>query len=209
MTWRLIIAHCPSGCHEHLIRTFTGVAQGSFAAPDHSYPSHLILRLTVNDGDGASDVTDRLIHPRTVTLRIRSNPSGLRVTAAAQSVTTPFDMTAIAGSAIQIGAPSSQVVEGFTYTWDRWSNGGSISQTVRPTASTTYTATFDGGFDDVPPGTRFGSDIAFIFNEGITVGCSDAPALFCPNGLVTRAQMATFLSRALDLRVSLPGLVHR
>ena len=86
MTWRLIIAHCPSGCHEHLIRTFTGVAQGSFAAPDHSYPSHLILRLTVNDGDGASDVTDRLIHPRTVTLRVRSNPSGLRVTAAAQSV---------------------------------------------------------------------------------------------------------------------------
>ena len=108
-------------------------------------------------------------------------------------------MTAIAGSAIQIGAPSSQVVEGFTYTWDRWSNGGSISQTVRPTASTTYTATFDGGFDDVPPGTRFGTDIAFIFNERITVGCSDAPPLFCPNGLVTRAQMATFLSRALDL----------
>ena len=32
---------------------------------------------------------------------------------------------------------------------------------------------------------------------GITAGC--AGTRFCPDGLVTRAQMATFLSRALDL----------
>jgi hypothetical protein len=32
---------------------------------------------------------------------------------------------------------------------------------------------------------------------GITAGC--AATTFCPNGLVTRAQMASFLTRALDL----------
>ncbi|MBA4170861.1 MAG: S-layer homology domain-containing protein, partial [Chloroflexi bacterium] len=33
--------------------------------------------------------------------------------------------------------------------------------------------------------------------SGITAGC--APNRFCPDGLVTRAQMATFLTRALNL----------
>ena len=33
--------------------------------------------------------------------------------------------------------------------------------------------------------------------SGITAGC--AADRFCPNGVVTRAQMATFLARAFDL----------
>ena len=35
--------------------------------------------------------------------------------------------------------------------------------------------------------------------EGITAGCSTEPLQYCPNKPVTRAQMATFLVRALDL----------
>ena len=39
-----------------------------------------------------------------------------------------------------------------------------------------------------------------IAAEGITVGCnSPAGDRFCPNQPVTRAQMASFLARALDL----------
>ena len=34
---------------------------------------------------------------------------------------------------------------------------------------------------------------------GVTAGCATEPARFCPDGNVTRAQMATFLKRALDL----------
>ncbi len=45
--------------------------------------------------------------------------------------------------------------------------------------------------------SKFVKDIIWAWDEGITVGCS--PTLFCPDGLVTRGQMATFLSRALDL----------
>ncbi|MYL10837.1 MAG: S-layer homology domain-containing protein, partial [Cenarchaeum sp. SB0669_bin_11] len=33
---------------------------------------------------------------------------------------------------------------------------------------------------------------------GITAGCQSEPALYCPDGVVTRAQMAVFLSRSLD-----------
>lgn len=44
-------------------------------------------------------------------------------------------------------------------------------------------------------GTTFEQDIAWLSAAGITQGCT--PTTFCPNGLVTRGQMAAFLHRAL------------
>ena len=41
------------------------------------------------------------------------------------------------------------------------------------------------------------SSIAWIADQGITTGCGGGK--YCPAGLVTRGQMATFLVRALDL----------
>jgi len=41
------------------------------------------------------------------------------------------------------------------------------------------------------------NNINKIAAAGITAGCG--PTTFCPNGLVTRAQMATFLSRGYSL----------
>ncbi len=199
MDWRLIMHHCPSTCHQHVIDTWNNVSGGSFTAPDHEYPSHLELRLTVTDEHGATDVASRKINPKTVTLQVRSAPSGLRVSAAGRTATTPFNVTVLRGSRVVLGIPSGQTVDGFDYAWTSWSQGGPKTQTIRATASATYTARFDGGFDDVPPGAKFASDIAYIYNEGITVGCSDSPPLFCPTGRVTRGQMATFLTRAIDL----------
>ncbi len=46
-------------------------------------------------------------------------------------------------------------------------------------------------------GSKFASDIAWLWDAGITVGC--APDLYCTNNVVLRDQMATFLSRALEL----------
>ena len=47
--WTLIMRHCPSDCHSHIIETFSGVQSGSFVAPDHEYPSHLLLSVDVTD----------------------------------------------------------------------------------------------------------------------------------------------------------------
>ena len=41
--------HCPSDCHSHIIETFSGVKSGTFEAPDHEYPSHLLLSVDVTD----------------------------------------------------------------------------------------------------------------------------------------------------------------
>ena len=44
--------HCPSDCHSHIIETFSGVKSGTFVAPDHEYPSHLLLSVDVTDSGG-------------------------------------------------------------------------------------------------------------------------------------------------------------
>ena len=59
LQWTLVLQHCPSNCHAHPSQTFTGVASGSFAAPDHEYPSYLELRLTATDAGGLTDTEDR------------------------------------------------------------------------------------------------------------------------------------------------------
>ncbi len=45
--------------------------------------------------------------------------------------------------------------------------------------------------------SKFRNDIIWAWEEGITAGCT--PTRYCPDGLVTRGQMATFLVRALNL----------
>jgi subtilisin family serine protease len=51
-------------------------------------------------------------------------------------------------------------------------------------------------FRDIP-GSTFADDIMWAAAEGLTAGCTTRS--FCPDSFVTRAQMAAFLSRALDL----------
>ena len=54
------------------------------------------------------------------------------------------------------------------------------------------------GFADTE-GTTHEANIDALAAAGITVGCKTDPPRFCPHQSVTRAQMATFLARALSL----------
>ena len=56
-----------------------------------------------------------------------------------------------------------------------------------------------GGFTDVDPDGSHAANIDALAAAGITVGCSRDPLRYCPDNSVTRAQMATFLARALGL----------
>jgi hypothetical protein len=59
------------------------------------------------------------------------------------------------------------------------------------------------GFRDVPPGHLFEADITWLAGQGVTKGCNPPlNDLYCPEDVVTREQMATFLVRALDLPTS-------
>jgi peptidoglycan/xylan/chitin deacetylase (PgdA/CDA1 family) len=56
-----------------------------------------------------------------------------------------------------------------------------------------------GPFADVPSGGTFTEDIVWVKEQGIALGCNHEGTLFCPDDVVTRGQMASFLSRALHL----------
>lgn len=66
--------------------------------------------------------------------------------------------------------------------------GGEGSETLEP-----------AGFVDVDPDSVHAEAIDAVFAAGITRGCAGGPPRFCPDDPVTRAQMASFLARALDL----------
>ncbi|MEO7436899.1 MAG: PKD domain-containing protein, partial [Candidatus Binatia bacterium] len=123
LSWTLVLHHCPDNCHEHTVQTFTG-ASGSFTAPEHEYPTHLELRLTATDSGGLTDTKSVFLYPETVDLTLASDPPGLNLTAGPQAGVAPFVRTEIVGSSISLSAPSPQTLNGNTYTFVSWSDGG-------------------------------------------------------------------------------------
>ena len=61
------------------------------------------------------------------------------------------------------------------------------------------------GFVDVDGNTHAGS-IDALAGAGVTAGCASGPARYCPGDSVTRAQMATFLTRAINRAALSVGL---
>jgi PKD repeat protein len=144
LTWSLVLEHgdCASSCHEHPLQTFTGTASGSFAAPDHEYPSHLELRLTATDSGGLSHTTTRRLDPRTVDLSFGSNPAGLTLAVGSTSQPAPFTRTAILDSTLSVSAPSPQAIDGTVYEFVSWSDGGAQTHNIVANGTGSYNATY-------------------------------------------------------------------
>jgi glucose/arabinose dehydrogenase/PKD repeat protein len=145
LSWSLILHHCNSDnlCHEHPVQDFPGVASGSFAAPDHEYPSYLELRLTTTDSGGLTDTESVRLDPETVVLTFQSDPTGLQLTVGNSSGTAPFSRTVIVGSNNSISATTPQTLGGSTYAFASWSDGGAQSHNIiAPTSPKSYTATY-------------------------------------------------------------------
>jgi hypothetical protein len=68
-----------------------------------------------------------------------------------------------------------------------------------------YASTFNPGtasgsvFVDVPTSHMFAAWIERLYSYQVTLGCVATPRQYCPEGTVTRAQMALFLMRAFAL----------
>ena len=144
LSWSLILHHCPSNCHTHPLQNYSGTASGSFSAPDHEYPSHLELRLTATDSGGLTDTESVLLYPQTVTLTLQSQPTGLQLVLNGSSAAAPFTRTVITGSANSISAPSPQTLNGATYAFGSWSDGGAATHNITASAAATYTASYGG-----------------------------------------------------------------
>jgi glucose/arabinose dehydrogenase len=143
MSWSLILHHCPSTCHTHPLQSFTGVAQGSFDAPDHEYPSYLELRLTATDSEGLTDTSSVRLDPKTVALSFKTSPVGLNLAVNGSVAKAPFSRTVIVGSNNTISAISPQTLSQATYAFRFWSDGKAQTHNITaPATATTYTATY-------------------------------------------------------------------
>lgn len=152
LSWRLQLQHCPrrASCHTHLLEEWNGVAEGSFIAPDHGYPSHLVLELTAEAAatPGLTHHTLQEIHPKTVDITLASDPSGRLLATRFPGLDgfaehTPFTRTAIQGSTVELFALDHTAEDGTIYVFQSWSQGGPATQLIQaPATPTTYTATF-------------------------------------------------------------------
>ena len=143
LTWNLVMNHCPSNCHKHLVQSFVGVAGGSFTAPDHEYPSYLELELTATDSGGLTRTTVLRLDPKTVQLTFQTSPGGLQLAVNGTAAKAPITRTVIAGSSNSVSAVTPQRKGSKTYTFNSWSDGGAQTHTITaPTTSTTYTARY-------------------------------------------------------------------
>jgi PKD domain len=142
LSWKLTMEHCPSNCHEHVVQSWSGVASGSFVAPDHEYPSYLVLELTATDSGGLSDTQTIALDPKTVTLSFSSSPSGLQLTLNGTAFTTPFTKQVILNSANGVAAPTPQTLSGSTYDFSSWSDSGARVHSITATGNRSLSATF-------------------------------------------------------------------
>ncbi|MDX2170015.1 MAG: PQQ-dependent sugar dehydrogenase [Deltaproteobacteria bacterium] len=143
LSWSVVIHHCPQDCHNHPLQDFPAIAGGSFVAPDHDYPSFLEIRLTATDSGGLSDSTTLYLYPRTVALTFTSTPSGLALSIGSSTRATPFQHTAIVGSAQTVSAPAPQTLAGTDYSFASWADGGGQTHGITvPAAPLTLSTTF-------------------------------------------------------------------
>ena len=76
---------------------------------------------------------------------------------------------------------------------------------VRALGETQAAASAGTTFSDVDSSAWWAPYVQRLVELGVTRGCSTEPLRFCPEKIVTRAQMATFLARALELEEALPA----
>jgi glucose/arabinose dehydrogenase/PKD repeat protein len=145
LTWTLTIRHCETsgGCHSHQIEQRTGPS-ASFTAPDHEWPSHLLVRLVARDKYGLTAEQTLRLDPTTVTVRAEASPRAPAVGLEGIVGPAPPPQTLIAGSKTALSVVSPQVVDGRTYRFLGWSDGSAeLQRTEVVLADALYVARFE------------------------------------------------------------------
>jgi glucose/arabinose dehydrogenase len=143
-TWRVDFHHDD---HIHpFLQPTGGITSGSFVVPTTGETSANVffrIHLTVSDSGGLQNATFRDVMPRTATITLTTNPSGLQLTLDGQPQTGPIVFVGVVGMIRTIGTPSPQTVNNRQYVFRAWSDGGTQTHSiVTPANSTTFTARF-------------------------------------------------------------------
>lgn len=133
--------------HKHDQPAINGVKSGAYDIPDEGETSFNVwyrLILTVTDSRGLAGKDSVDVHPRLSTIALNTIPEGLQVTLDGQPVATPASVIGVEGIKRAIGTTAEQVLDGQSYTFDSWSNGGSVQQIIStPADDISLVATFN------------------------------------------------------------------
>jgi hypothetical protein len=143
-SWTVVFHH---DTHTHpFLGPITNVTSGSFTIPDSGETATTVfyrVHLTVTDSGGMQGTAFVDIFPRTTTITLVSDPTGLTLTLDGQPVTAPFSAGSVVGMKRMIGAVSPQKLGKTQYEFVDWSDGGAAThQITTPESDNTYTATF-------------------------------------------------------------------
>lgn len=121
-----------------------GTYGGSFTVPTtggHTEDNVFYrIYLTVTDSSGLQTTVTRDVTPRKARVTITSNIAGTQILRDGQPYVTPYAFTGVAGVQRTLGVTSPQSINGQSYAFSGWSDGGSSSHTIgTPNTDTTYT----------------------------------------------------------------------
>lgn len=143
-TWEVVLHH---DTHTHpFLAPFTGQRSGSFVVPRTGHTETNVfyrIHLRVRDSSGGESETFRDVTPRLSTITLRTDPPGLALTVDGAPVTTPATVRSVVGMTRTLGVVSPQDVDGTSYRFSGWSDGGAAAHAIEtPSSDTTYVASF-------------------------------------------------------------------
>jgi glucose/arabinose dehydrogenase len=143
-TWEVLFHH---DTHTHpFFGPTSGITSGSVAIPNRGEVATNVwyrFRLTVRDSGGLTHSVFRDVLPRTSTITLASNPTGLQLLLDGTPLTAPASIPNVVGMIRSIGAVTPQTSNGTQFTWSSWSDGGAATHEITvPATNTTFTANF-------------------------------------------------------------------
>ena len=142
-SWAVSVRHCPSVCHTHPLTTYAYASEviGELYAPDHEYPSTLLLTASVIDDRDMTVYESVEVQPRPSEVVLRSKPAGARLKATGHVGEGTY--TYIENGQLTVSAPKRRKIRGRVLVFHRWSDGGSRTHEVRaPAGGTRLVATY-------------------------------------------------------------------
>lgn len=142
-SWTVSVRHCPSVCHTHPFTTYAYASEvvGELFAPDHEYPSTLLLTASVIDDRDMTVYESIEVQPRPSEVTLRSKPAGARLKATGHVGEGTY--TYIENGLLTVSAPKRQKLGGKVYVFKAWSNGKRRTHEVRaPAGGRTLVATY-------------------------------------------------------------------
>lgn len=140
LRWEIVLQH---GLHQHPLSAASGAESQFTPLTEHDADSHYLITLTATDSGGLSASRTVRIDPETVQITLTSNPPGALISYDGVERVAPFVTRAAIGFRAPVNAADTLTVDGASWVFRSWSDGGAQGHTiVIPASDATYTATY-------------------------------------------------------------------